>query len=49
MVKIQGYRVDIGDIESNIRKIKNIDDVVVYLKEGNNKNFYHVLLNLTKK
>ena len=49
MVKIQGYRVDIGDIESNIRKIKKIDDVVVYLKEGMNKKFLSCAIKTKKK
>lgn len=37
VVKIQGYRVDLGDIEINIRKIKNIDEAIVYLKRNKNK------------
>ena len=49
MVKIQGYRVDIGDIESNIRKIKKIDDVVVYLKEGKSKKFLSCAIKTSKK
>ena len=49
MVKIQGYRVDIGDIESNIRKISKIDDVVVYLKEGKNKKFLSCAVKSNKK
>jgi len=37
VVKIQGYRVDLGDVEKNLRGFKNIDDVIVYLKLINNK------------
>ena len=37
VVKIQGYRVDLGDIEINIRKIKNIDEAIVYLKRKKKK------------
>ena len=37
VVKLNGYRVDLGEIEINIRKLKNIDDAIVYLKKINNK------------
>ena len=37
VVKIQGYRVDLGDIEINIRKIKNIDEAIVFIKKTKNK------------
>jgi len=37
VVKIQGYRVDLGDVEKNLRRFKKIDDVIVYLKLINNK------------
>lgn len=37
VVKIHGYRVDLGDIEINIRKIKNIDEVIVFIKKIKNK------------
>ena len=43
VVKIQGYRVDLGDIEINIRKIKNIDEAIVYLKRNKTKKFYLAL------
>mgnify|MGYP001208873609 CR=1 FL=1 len=37
VVKIQGYRIDLGDVEKNLRGFKNIDDALVYLKSINNK------------
>ncbi len=37
VVKIHGYRVDLGDIEINIRKLKNIEEAVVYLKKIKDK------------
>ena len=33
VVKIQGYRVDLNDIENNLRKINVVEDVIVYLKK----------------
>ena len=38
VVKIQGYRVDLNDIERNIRKIKDVDDTIAYLKKTKNSN-----------
>ena len=36
VVKIQGYRVDLNDIESNLKKINGVDDAISYLKDKNN-------------
>ena len=33
VVKIQGYRVDLNDIEKNLRKIKGVDDAIAYLRK----------------
>ena len=37
VIKIQGYRVDLGDIEKNIRKLSKVEEVLVYLKSINNR------------
>ena len=37
VVKIQGYRVDLGDIEQNLRKINKIKDSIVYLQSYNKR------------
>ncbi len=37
VIKIQGYRVDLGDIEKNIRKISKVEEVLVYLKSISNR------------
>ena len=36
VVKIHGYRVDLNDIESNLRKIDGVDDAITFLKKTNN-------------
>ena len=33
VIKIQGYRVDLNDIEKNLRKIKGVDDAIAYLRK----------------
>jgi D-alanine--poly(phosphoribitol) ligase subunit 1 len=37
VVKIQGYRVDLGDIENNLRKLKKVNEALAYLKIVKNK------------
>lgn len=37
VVKLHGFRVDLGDIEINIRKLKDIEEAIVYLKNRKDK------------
>ena len=37
MIKIRGYRVDMSDVESNIRNIKYVNQCVIF--EKNKKNY----------
>ena len=50
MVKINGYRIEIPDVEANFKKLSYIKDVVVF--EKNNieyKNYLVAVISLTKK
>ena len=37
VVKIHGYRVDLNDIERNIRKIDGVDDAITFLRKSDEK------------
>ena len=46
MIKIRGYRVDMSDVESNIRNIKYVNQCVIF--EKNKKNYENLMLVLLK-
>ena len=49
MVKINGYRIQIEDIEFEVRKIKAIKNVVVFEKKLSNNRNYLVMVVFTEK
>jgi len=50
MVKINGYRIEISDVEANFKKLNYIKDVVVFEKKNREYNNYLVaVISLTKK
>ena len=49
MVKINGYRIQIEDIEFEVRKIKMIKNVVVFEKKLSNNRNYLVMVVFTEK
>tara|TARA_Y100000591_G_scaffold333394_1_gene377148 strand:- start:14610 stop:16088 length:1479 start_codon:yes stop_codon:yes gene_type:complete len=49
MVKINGYRIQIEDIEFEVRKIKTIKNVVVFEKKLSNNRNYLVMVVFTEK
>ena len=48
MVKINGYRIQIEDIEFEVRKIKVIKNVVVFEKKLSNNRNYLVMVVFTE-
>ena len=40
VIKIQGYRVDLNDIEKNL-KIKGVDDAIAYLRKTEKNHKYY--------
>jgi len=50
MVKINGYRIEIPDVEANFKKLSYVKDVVVFEKKNKEYNNYLVaVISLTKK
>lgn len=50
MVKINGYRIEIPDIEANFRKLSLVKEVVVFMvKEKNYNNYLVAVISLIKK
>ena len=49
MIKINGYRIEIPDVEANFRKLEYIKDVVVFEKKRKNyKNYLIAVVSLLK-
>ena len=49
MVKINGYRIEIPDVEANFKKLSYIKDVVVFEKKNKDyKNYLVAAISLTK-
>ncbi len=50
MVKINGYRIEIPDVEANFKKLSYVKDVVVFEKKNKEyKNYLVAVISLTKK
>ncbi len=49
MVKLRGYRIDLSDIERNLRKLKYINNAIVFEKKKKNyENYIFTVLELNK-
>ena len=50
MVKINGFRIEIPDVEANFKKLSYVKDVVVFERKNDEyKNYLVAVISLTKK